>query len=145
MSQQPPPPPPPYQPPGGYAPPPPPAFPPPAPGYGGYGGYQQAPIDGMAIASLVLGIVAIPGICCYGIVGVAFGVTALVLGRVSLRKIRAANGMIGGRGLAQAGWICGLVAAVLGAIYGIVNVVFLILGFSGVFNSFPFVSPTPTG
>ena len=99
----------------------------------------------MAITSLVLGILAIPGICCYGILGVALGVTAVVLGRVSLRKIRAANGMIGGHGLAQAGWICGLVGAILGAIYGIVNVVFLILGFSGVFNGFPFASPTPTG
>jgi hypothetical protein len=99
----------------------------------------------MAIASLVLGIVAIPGICCYGILGVAFGVTAIVLGRVALRKIRAANGMIGGRGLAQAGWICGLVAAVLGGLYAIFNIVLLVIGVSGAFNSFPFFSPSPSG
>jgi hypothetical protein len=103
------------------------------------------PTDGMAIASLVLGIVAFPGICCYGIVGIAFGVTALILGRISVGKIRAANGMIGGYGLAQAGWICGLVAAVLGAIYLIIQIALLIFSASGAFNNLPFFSPTPTG
>jgi hypothetical protein len=100
----------------------------------------------MAIASLILGIVAFPGICCYGIVGVAFGVTAIILGRLSLGKIRAANGMIGGHGLAQAGWICGLVAAVIGGLYAIFSIVFLVLGISGAFNGpFPFFSPSPSG
>ena len=123
----------------------PPPLAPPAPGYGGYGAYSP-PTDGMAIASLVLGIVAFPGICCYGIVGVAFGVTAIVLGRVSLGKIRAANGAIGGRGLAQAGWICGLVAAVIGALYAIFTIVLAVLGISGAFNGgFPFFSPSPSG
>jgi hypothetical protein len=100
----------------------------------------------MAIASLVLGIVAFPSICCYGIPGLALGVTALILGRVSLRKIRAANGMIGGHGLAQAGWICGLVAAIIGGLYGIVSLGFLLFGLFGAFNGgFPFVTPTPSG
>ncbi len=98
----------------------------------------------MAIASLVLGIVAFPSICCYGVPGVAFGITALILGRVSLRKIRAANGAIGGHGLAQAGWICGLVAAVLGAIYAIFYLVIIVLGVAGAFNGFPFVTPSPS-
>jgi hypothetical protein len=99
----------------------------------------------MAIASLVLGIVAFPSICCYGVPGVAFGVTALILGRVSLRKIRAANGMIGGHGLAQAGWICGLVAAVLGALYGLFYLIFFVFAIAGGFNNFPFFSPSPSG
>jgi len=97
----------------------------------------------MAIASLVLGIVAFPSICCYGIPGVAFGVTALILGRVSLRKIRAANGMIGGHGLAQAGWICGLVAAVLGGLYALFILgTILFAVFSGGSGVFPFVTPS---
>lgn len=98
----------------------------------------------MAIASLILGIVAFPGICCYGILGVAFGVTALILGRMALGKIRASNGMIGGYGIAQAGWICGLVAAVIGALYGLFNLALIILGVSGAFNNLPFITPTPS-
>jgi hypothetical protein len=96
----------------------------------------------MAIASLVLGIIAFPSICCYGIPAIALGVTALILGRVSLRKIRAANGMIGGNGLAQAGWICGLVAAVLGGLYGLVTLGILLLGIFGNSSGFPFATPS---
>ena len=105
---------------------------------------MSPPTDGMAIAALILGIVAFPGICCYGILGIAFGVTALILGRISVRKIRAANGMIGGFGLAQAGWICGLVAAILGGIYAIFYVVLFIIGASGALNNLPFFTPTPS-
>jgi hypothetical protein len=98
----------------------------------------------MAIASLVLGIVAIPSICCYGIPALAFGITAVILGRVSLGKIRAANGMLGGRGLAQAGWICGLVASVLAVVGWGIYLLFIVLALTGTFN-FPFVTPTPSG
>jgi len=97
----------------------------------------------MAIASLILGIVAFPSICCYGIPGIGFGVTALILGRVSLRKIRASNGMIGGYGIAQAGWICGLVAAVLGGLYGLFTLAVLLFGiFGSAGGVFPFVTPS---
>ena len=97
----------------------------------------------MAIAALILGIVSIPGICCYGVVGIAAGVTAIILGRISLGKIRASGGMIGGRGLAQAGWITGLVGAILGGLYLIVSVVFLVFGITNGFGTFPL--PTPSG
>jgi hypothetical protein len=113
------------------------------PGYGAYGVYQE-PADGMAIASLILGIVAFPSICCYGVPALAFGITAVILGRMSLRKIRAANGMIGGHGLAQAGWICGLVAAVLAAVGWGIYLLFIVLALTGTLN-LPFVSPTPSG
>lgn len=118
----------------------PPGYPQPAPGYG----YAPAspPTDGMAIAALVLGIVSIPGICCYGIVGLAAGITAIILGRMSLRKITAAGGMLGGRGLAQAGWICGLVGAALGAIYGLFVIATIIFGIAGSLGSFTFPSPS---
>jgi hypothetical protein len=99
----------------------------------------------MAIASLVLGIVAFPGICCYGVGGIAAGVTAVILGRISLRKISAAGGMVGGRGLAQAGWICGLIAAILGGIYALFSLIFLIFGLTSGFGNFTFPSPTPSG
>jgi len=119
----------------------PPGYPQPAPGYG-YG-VASPPTDGMAIAALILGIVSFPGICCYGVVGLAAGITAVILGRMSLRKIEAAGGMIGGRGLAQAGWICGLIGAILGALYGIFSILFLIFGITNGFGTFTL--PTPSG
>jgi hypothetical protein len=100
----------------------------------------------MAITSLVLGIVAVPGICCYGIGGIAFGVTALILGRISIRKIRAANGALGGFGLAQAGWIVGLIAAVIGLLYGLFQLALILLAVTGTLNNIPsFFTPTPSG
>lgn len=118
----------------------PPGYPQPAPGYG----YAASPpTDGMAIAALILGIVSIPGICCYGIVGLAAGITGVILGRMSLRKINASGGTIGGRGLAQAGWICGLVGAVLGLLYGLFSIGLLIFGATNGFGNFTI--PTPSG
>jgi hypothetical protein len=97
----------------------------------------------MAITSLVLGIVAFPGICCYGIPGLALGITAVVLGRISLGKIRSSYGNLGGYGLAQAGWICGLIAASLAGIYFLFVVVLGAFSFF-TFNGSPsFVTPTP--
>jgi hypothetical protein len=102
----------------------------------------SAPTDGMAIAALILGIVAFPGLGCYGLGGIVFGVIALILGRMSLRKIKAANGAIGGRGLAQAGWILGLVATILGVLILAVFAVFLVIGISGALINSPSVSPS---
>jgi hypothetical protein len=73
----------------------------------------------MAITSLVLGIAAFPGICCYGVPGLALGITAIVLGRIALGRIRNSYGAVGGYGLAQAGWICGLVASMLSGLYAL--------------------------
>jgi hypothetical protein len=99
----------------------------------------------MAVASLVLGIVSIPGICCYGIVGLAAGITAIILGRMSIRKIKASGGLLGGNGLAQAGWICGAVGAVLGLIYALFTLALFIFGLAGGLGSFTFPSPVPSG
>ena len=94
----------------------------------------------MAITSLVLGLLAFPGICCYGVPGLGLGIAAIALGRVALGRIRASNGAIGGAGLAQAGWICGLVAAIISAIYLVFTVGVLV--FSVATGSF--ASPAPS-
>jgi len=95
----------------------------------------------MAITSLVLGILAFPGICLYWFPGLALGITAIVLGRISLGKIRNSQGYLGGSGLAQAGWICGLVATLLAA--GLFALV-VVLGVSSFFSSNQsYVTPTP--
>ncbi len=65
----------------------------------------------MAIASLVLGIVALAGtLCCYfGWLG-AIG---LPLGIVARKRIAASNGTKSGAGLALAGIICSAIALTL--------------------------------
>ena len=85
----------------------------------------------MAITSLVFGIASIPAICCYGLPAIALGVTALILGRISVRRIAESGGMLGGGGLAQAGWITGLVGGSLGLLYLIFAVGLIVLALIG--------------
>ncbi len=67
---------------------------------------------GLAIASLILGILSLPLLCCPVITPVT-GVLAAILGAVHLRRSRA------GRGMAIAGVIMGVLGAVLGAVLSI--------------------------
>lgn len=97
----------------------------------------------MAITSLVFGIAAFPAICCYGVPAVALGVTAVIVGRMSLARIRESGGALGGYGLAQAGWITGLVGGALGLIYSLLTVGTLILAFFATANGLGIPSPTP--
>jgi hypothetical protein len=68
-----------------------------------------APTDGLSIASLVCGIMAI--ISCY-IWGV-FGLPAVICGHMSLKKINNSPTPIAGKGMAIAGLICGYIGIVL--------------------------------
>ncbi len=128
----PPPPPPPAPPGGGFAPPPPPPpppgggfVPPPPPPGGGYvpGGYvPPAPMgytpgamayagvrtDGLAIGSLIVGIVGI--VCFFICLGVVLGPAAAIMGFISRQRIASSGGTLGGGGLAIAGLILGVVA-----------------------------------
>lgn len=112
-------------------PPPPPAGPPPAPtpppappAYGqqpgGYG-YQSTPkTNGLAIASLVLGIAQI-FLCIIG------GILALVFGYISRRQIDESGGTQGGRGMAIAGIILGWIGIGLGIAYIVVIIIAVIV------------------
>ena len=101
----------PFAPPAPYGPPG--AYPPPGAGpYGQYpapyppSGYQPPSTNGLAIASLVLGVVGwIP--CGAG------SIVAIVLGFVARSQIRASQGRQGGDGLALAGIILGFLAVAL--------------------------------
>ena len=148
MSEQPPPPPPP--PPPSYTPPPP-QMPPGGPSSGytpppaGQPYMYPAPgprTEPLAIVSLILGILAFPGICCWGILAIALGIPGFILGRMAIKKVRASGGTLGGAGIAQAGWICSVVAGSLGALYLLFIIgtfVFsIIVGSSGAF-----ATPTP--
>ncbi len=68
---------------------------------------QQQKTNGMAIASLVLGILFICGIC---------AILALVFGLVSLNQINKSQGTQSGRGMAIAGIVLGSIGIVLGII-----------------------------
>jgi hypothetical protein len=95
--------------------------PPPPPEYGApgpYGAAQPAKTSGMAIASLVTGILGIFPCCSIGILGIL----GIVFGVLARKNIDASNGTQKGRGMATAGLICGAIGVALGIIYWIVVV-----------------------
>ena len=73
-----------------------------------YGQPQQTSTK--AVVALVLGIVGV--FFCSIFVGIA----ALVVGRSAVNEVDASGGRTGGRGMAKAGWILGIVDIVLGAL-----------------------------
>src|SRR5437588_7819098 len=135
-------PPPPPPPGGGYgAPPPPPGggFVPPPPGGGGYvppppggymapgAGYAGQRTDGLAIASLVIGIVSIA--CSVACLGIILGPTAAIMGFISRQRIATSGGAEGGGTLA----IVGLFLGVVGFVASVAWFFFVIV--SGAFNN----------
>jgi len=90
---------------GGFVPPPPVAY---TPGAMAYAGTRN---DGLAIASLISGIV---GIACFFIcLGVVLGPAAAIMGFISRQRIAASGGTLGGGGMALAGLILGIVAFIV--------------------------------
>ncbi|NUR08203.1 MAG: DUF4190 domain-containing protein [Nocardioidaceae bacterium] len=107
--------------PGGYG------APPPPPGYGGAPGYGYAApqTSKKAIWALVLGILSL--LCC----GIFAGIPALILGMQAKREIASSAGSQTGAGMAQAGFILGIISIALSALY----VVLFIVGAAPSFNS----------
>ena len=108
---------------GGYSPSPPGGYPPPPPGTwgapGGYGppppGYGPRQTNGLAVASLVLGIIGV--VSFFFFVGGLIGIVALVLGIVAIQRAR--KGQAGGQSMAIAGTILGATAIVITTVYAI--------------------------
>lgn len=71
----------------------------------GSNGPQKA--NGMQIASLVLGILGIPGCCCYGIVGLLCGIVGLILAIVGNKQNK-------GSGVGIGGLVCSIISIALG-------------------------------
>lgn len=89
------------------------------PGYPGYPGYGQnawgpQPANGLGIASLVLGIIAVAGFCMYGL-GIILGVLALIFGLIG--RGRAKRGEADNGGIALAGIILGSIGIVISAAF----------------------------
>ena len=88
---------------------------------------QAGPSNGLAIASLVVGIVSLPSTCCYGFGG-PLGIVWLVLGFLARRQIRDSGAAQQGDGLAIAGMITGGIAILGGALWVVLRALGLVLG-----------------
>ena len=97
-------------------------------------GYNASPPnEGLAVASMVIGIVSFVLACGYGI-GLLGSPVALVMGRVSMKRIDQSGGQLGGRGMAQAGFIMGIIGTVLLVLALIALTVIIIVGVNGGFD-----------
>lgn len=85
-----------------------------------------------ATASLVLGILSIPSCFCYGLLGLALGIIAIILGKKAKKVYAEDPNTYSGIGNANAGYITGIVGVILGALY-LILIVFLIatIGWAG--------------
>jgi hypothetical protein len=80
------------------------------PGAMAYAGIRT---DGLAIGSLICGIVGI--VCFFVCLGIVFGPAAAIMGFISRQRIASSGGTLGGGGLALAGLILGVVGFFLSA------------------------------
>jgi len=83
--------------------------------------------SGLAIASLILGIVGLLGLACYG-AGVIPAVAALITGVIARRRIRENPTAYQGAGLALAGTILGGIPVALSALACVIIVMLTLLG-----------------
>jgi hypothetical protein len=81
-------------------------------GYAPHGYPVSTPTDGLALGAMITGIAALVMACAYG-VGLLASPVALVLGRVSMKRIDRSEGQLGGRGYAVAGFVLGIIGTVL--------------------------------
>jgi hypothetical protein len=89
-------------------------------------GYANTrPQNGLAIASMILGIISIPAMCGYFVGGLFPGVLAIVFGHVARAQIRRDQST--GDGMAVAGLVMGYISTIV----GLVAIVILILFFIG--------------
>jgi uncharacterized protein DUF4190 len=79
-----------------------------APAMAGYAGPRT---DGLAIGSLIVGILSL--VCAAGCLGVLLGPAAAVMGFISRQRVTASGGTVGGGGMAIAGLILGIIGFVL--------------------------------
>jgi len=76
---------------------------------------QQQTRKGLAITSLVLGLISLPTL---GLLGVG-AVTSIALGAIALNRIRKEPAMYGGKGMAIAGIVTSVVSLLMIGVFGI--------------------------
>jgi Domain of unknown function (DUF4190) len=97
-------------------------------------GYAAPRTDGLAIASLVIGILSL--VCTVACLGIVLGPTAAIMGFISRQRITSSGGVLGGGTLALVGLILGIVGFVA-------SVGWFFLAISGVITSNSFSRPSP--
>ena len=103
---------------------PPPSYPPPA-----HGSAQRLDRGALialilAIAGLVLGLpLGVPGLVC--------GPIAYFMGKSAATRIEASGGALGGRNVALAAWVFGIVTTAAGAMVSLIWLVILLVSVSG--------------
>ena len=89
-------------------------------------GYPPPPFvprqNGLAVASLVLGIISLACSQCIT------AVPGVVLGHIALRQIRASRGAETGEGMAIGGLVCGYISIGVTLLIGMVYVLILLFG-----------------
>jgi hypothetical protein len=103
---------------------PPPSYPPPSLG-------KATPADGKAIGSLAVAVLGITLGLPFGLPGLVLGAIGYFMGKAAIRRIDSSSGPVGGRSLAAAGWVLGIVATAIGAVVSLVWVVVLLVAISG--------------
>jgi hypothetical protein len=87
---------------------------------------QQQPLPN-ATASLVLGIISLPGCCFYGVTGLILGILAIVLAikDEKLYRLNPSAYTISSYNNTRAGKICGIIGIVLSSLYVAFIVIFI--------------------
>ena len=85
------------------------------------------------MAAMIIGIVSLVLSCGYGI-GLLGSPAALIMGRISMKRIDRSQGTIGGRGMAMAGFVLGIIGTVLLVLAIIAVVVIIAIAASGGFD-----------
>jgi hypothetical protein len=82
-----------------------------------------------ATAVLVLGIVSIVGCFCWGIIGLACGITAIILGNKAIKEYNANAELYtpGSYSNVKAGRICAIIGVVLSSLYVVLLIIYIIL------------------
>ena len=106
--------------------------------------FTQGGSNGHAVASLVLGILALPACFAYGVPALILGTLAIIFARMAKRNVLRGEADPSSLGLAKAGQICGIVALSLAAILVAFFVGMLILGITSSSGSFQYYGPNST-
>ncbi len=82
--------------------------------------------SGVAVASLVLGIISIIGCFAYGLVSIVCGPLAIYFGVKGQAQARDGTAAASSMGMARAGKICGIIGTCLGGL-GVLFLVFVVV------------------
>jgi hypothetical protein len=97
-------------------------------GHGGYGGHGYAQLDPLATAALICGVLGILMICCCGLFTLVLSPLAIILGGISLMRIKDNPETLTGTGMAWAGIGTGAAGLLFWFLYLIFAVVVQVLG-----------------